>query len=100
MAASIVAEVAGAQVERQLTVVLTAPDKCALGVVLVDFIESVLERRLRALAVSGVALEDLRAHLVDHATQILPAATEPTSQGQADDASRKWQTHLLTFELR
>lgn len=56
-----VAEVLAAHGELQLTDVFTEPYSSTLGVRLVYFIASVLERGLRTLAMSVAALGDPRA---------------------------------------
>lgn len=80
---------ADAQVKRHLTRVHTAPDQSHLGVGQVDWIELVLERELRTLAVSGTALRDLRECPADRPTHLLPTVTKPTRQGQVDQVCHK-----------
>lgn len=87
--ALVVAEVAGARVERQPTDVSIAPDQSALGVGLVELMESVPQSRLRNLAVSEAALGDPRFRPATRSTQVLPAGIDAALQSQVDDASHK-----------
>lgn len=84
---SLFAEVVDTHVERHLTDPLTAPEKSAFGVGLVDLIELVLERRLLTLAVSGAAAGGQSARPADCPTQVLPTGMESTIQSQVDEAS-------------
>lgn len=64
-ATSFVAKEDGEHVKRQPTDVLAASEQLAFEAGLLDLIESVQERRLRTLAVSGAALGDLGARPTD-----------------------------------
>lgn len=68
--APLVAEVAGDNIERQLTNLLTPPHQSSLGGCLVDLIQWVLERRRRTLPMSGAALGDPGSRPADRPTQV------------------------------
>lgn len=89
MVASLLAEVAGAQSKRQSTNVATGADQSHLGVGLADLTETVMERRLRTIAVSGAALGDPRAYTADCPSQVLPAGTDPKLQGMTAAATHE-----------
>lgn len=87
--AFIVAQLVGAHVERLLTDVGTGPDQSAIEVALVDLIESVLERGLRTLPVSGAVLADPDARPAARPAHVSPAGMECALQGQVDESSHE-----------
>lgn len=85
--ASTVAKMSGAHVELNRLNLLTVPDQSALGMTLVTLLDSVLEGRLRTLAVSGAAIGEQRARMANRHTLILPNGVISGPESQVDDAS-------------